>query len=449
MKNWNETTEQPPDVNKMVVHALAITLRYTLSNHVCKFNGQLYKQLKGGAIGVGIAGDVATLFMVWWDRELRSKFPTFRMYARYVDDIDVVVETDDDDGTTMKKIQVVANTIHPSIRVTIDYPSNHPDGRLPVLDTKQWIEGGNLLHTYYSKPMSNTFVVMASSALPARSKHNILVADLLRIMRCVSLHCDQSERDKHVQEYIYRMQLSGYKKEERVSIYKAAKAKYGQQLKNHDDGTSPLYRSKQWRQQQRVQARASKKKTWYGDKFDAVYFVEATPGSQLAHQCQKVFRRCDLKVKVVERTGKTIKQLLVKSDPLRKEECKCRVCNAAGKQICKVRECVYEMTCSICLQRYIGETSRSMHERYMEHMYLLERKDDASVMYRHVQQHHKDQAGRVTWQVKILARRPGDAALRQATESTFIHNERPELNGRGEFHDFNRPRQARVMSMND
>ena len=49
------------------------------------------------------------------------------MYARYVDDIDVVVETEDDDETTMKNVQVVANTIHPSIRVTIGFPSNHPD----------------------------------------------------------------------------------------------------------------------------------------------------------------------------------------------------------------------------------------------------------------------------------------------------------------------------------
>ena len=245
------------------------------------------------------------------------------------------------------------------------------------------------------------------------------------------------------------MQISGYNQEQRVSVYKAARARYDQQLKNHDAGEYPLYRSKQWRQQRRLQERASKKKTWYGDNFDAVYFVAATPGSQLAHQCQKVFGRCNLKVKVVERTGKTIKQLLVKSNPLRKDICKCQVCNVAGKQICKVRDCVYEMTCSLCLQRYVGETSRSLHERYKEHMYLLERKDNASVMYRHMQQHHKGQAEQVRWQVKILARCPGDPALRQATESTFIHNERPELNGRGEFQDSNRPRQLRVTSSDD
>ena len=94
------------------------------------------------------------------------------------------------------------------------------------------------------------------------------------------------------------------------------------------------------------------------------------------------------------------------------------------------------MTFSLYLQWDVGETSRSLYERYKEYMYLLQRKDDASVMYRHMPQHHKDQAERITWQVKIVARCPGDPALRQARVSTFIHNERSELNGRGWFSRF-------------
>ena len=83
--------------------------------------------------------------------------------------------------------------------------------------------------------MSNKFVVMASSAISDRSKHNILVADLLRVMRCVSPHCDPSERQRHVQEFLYRMQISGYNQEQRVLVYKATKSKYDQQMKNHHD----------------------------------------------------------------------------------------------------------------------------------------------------------------------------------------------------------------------
>ena len=138
--------------------------------------------------------------------------------------------------------------------------------------------------------------------------------------------------------------------------------------------------------------------------------------------------------------------MLVKSDPLRREVCNCNVCEIAGKQICNVRDCVYEMACSGCAKRYVGETSRSLRERYHEHMMLLESKHPASVFYRHLHDCHRDETNPIIWNVKVLSRCPGDAALRQATEATYIYETRPELNGRVEYQD-NRPRQARLTSV--
>ena len=40
----------------------------------------------------------------------------------------------------MTKQQQIANSIHPSIRVTVDFPSNHQNGSMPILDTEQWID---------------------------------------------------------------------------------------------------------------------------------------------------------------------------------------------------------------------------------------------------------------------------------------------------------------------
>ena len=40
----------------------------------------------------------------------------------------------------MKKLQEIGNSIHPSIEVTVDYPTNNPNGRMPVLDTEHWLE---------------------------------------------------------------------------------------------------------------------------------------------------------------------------------------------------------------------------------------------------------------------------------------------------------------------
>ena len=304
-RSWIKCEIRPDDVTNMLTHALSITLKYTLNNHICEFNSELFKQQNGGAIGVGVAGDVATLFMVWWDRQLKSQISGIQMYGRYVDDIDIVLETTLDDKSAMEAVQRVANTIHPSIRVTIDYPSNHVDGKLPVLDTKQWIENGKLMHTYYSKPMSSKYVVMESSALPEKVRTSILIADLLRIMRCVSPNCEETERTLHLQHYMRRMQFSGYSQEQRVTVYKAAKKKYNTQLEDSKNGTGPLYRSKDWKRAERNKEKQQKKRSWCGTT-DSTFFIDATPGSQLSKQCQEVFRKCGLCIRVIERSGRSI-----------------------------------------------------------------------------------------------------------------------------------------------
>ena len=87
-----------------------------LNNHIFRFGIKFYRQSKGGAIGVGIAGDVADLCMVWWDRWLKEKLQEegikLKMYSRYVDEIDIVCEVIDRkvegegiNETTMKSIQ--------------------------------------------------------------------------------------------------------------------------------------------------------------------------------------------------------------------------------------------------------------------------------------------------------------------------------------------------------
>ena len=67
---WHETTKEPDSLQtrQMMIHALKYSITYTLKNHICKFKGKLYKQKRGGAIEVCIAGQVATTFMIWWDR---------------------------------------------------------------------------------------------------------------------------------------------------------------------------------------------------------------------------------------------------------------------------------------------------------------------------------------------------------------------------------------------
>ena len=263
---WTPGKEKPKsdvEVKRMVAFALAKSLEVTLYNHIFCFENKLYRQTKGGAIGVGIAGDVANLFMVWWDRQLKKRLEDkgvrVRMYSRYVDDINIVcdktdlkVEEEATDEATMKCIQEFANAIHKSIQVTIDYPSNHMNGRMPVLDLEQWIEQVDIegdrrhqiLHSHYMKNIASQNVISKQSALSIQAKINILVSDLVRVMRNVSQQCNKGERSKHVQHFIHRMQFLGYAQEDKVLVYKKAKKLFDNIVERDRTGQCPMYMGK-------------------------------------------------------------------------------------------------------------------------------------------------------------------------------------------------------------
>ena len=71
------------------------------------------------------------------------------MYGRYIDDIDQVIEkvnSEDDEQMTSEKYRAVANQCCDNLVWEDDIPSAHPEGKLPILDMKCWLnEDGVLL----------------------------------------------------------------------------------------------------------------------------------------------------------------------------------------------------------------------------------------------------------------------------------------------------------------
>ena len=116
-----------------------------------------------------------------------------------------------------------------------------------------------------------------------RSKMNILVSDLVRIMKNISVMCSPEERKTKVQEFVDRMQYSGYTKSEKATVYKRAKQRYEKALEDSHSGLTPLYRSKNWNRKERRSQKEQKRTSWFrNDGSDAVFFVEATPNGELA-----------------------------------------------------------------------------------------------------------------------------------------------------------------------
>ena len=127
----------------MFREALRIGLEVVMKNHVYRFDSSIRKQQNGGPIGLELTGNIAQVFMIWWDRALKVRLHdlgiVLYMYKRYVDDINLAAKEtplgtryvngalvfDENaiesgrlipgDKRTMEIIKIISNDVHPSI----------------------------------------------------------------------------------------------------------------------------------------------------------------------------------------------------------------------------------------------------------------------------------------------------------------------------------------------
>ena len=163
-----------------------------------------------------------------WDDKLLKKLEKLdwkpKMLKRYVDDLNTVVigvkpgtrynaaedklevvedqiESDEEkegDEITMILFGEIANSVEPSIKVEIDFPSKYDDKMMPILDMKMAInEEQEIEYMFYRKPQSNKFTMMARSALPDKVKRSTLTNEALRRLLCCSpnLEGEESQSD--------------------------------------------------------------------------------------------------------------------------------------------------------------------------------------------------------------------------------------------------------------
>ena len=129
--------------------------------------------------------------------------------------------------------------------------------------------------------------------------------------------------------------------------------------------------------------------------FSSVFFVPATPGSELLKMLKKTENKYQIstssRIKFVETSGrKYIDQLQIK-DPWAKN-CSppqsCFVCSNTTKQTnCKVANVGYSIICQTCKVRgthksYEGETCRNAHLRGREHQRDIMLKNEKSAIYK-------------------------------------------------------------------
>ena len=479
-KPWNPPEDTTPDENtkkKMMATALKVVIKFIMGNHIYNINGTLKKQTKGGPIGLELTGDIAQIYMSWWDKQFKIRLAESNiiliLYKRYVDDINFIInkqkqirenrskqEEEEEDKEIMEKIRQIGNKIHKSIEIEVDTPAQHKDKKMPILDLKMWkeiredIDGrkySKIIHEFYHKEIASKEVTNANSAMSMSSKRSILTAEMLRVLlRCSPLLPWQTTT-KHASEFNKRMQKSGYGHKFRQQITHAALNKYKQIKEKDKNGECPIYRNREWKRAERDKKKQQSKTQWYKKgkaKNKSVLFVPATPKSKLQKEYTKIINKHNMKIKVVEKAGTKIKNLIQKSEPFKQNKCNDKDCfpcksnkNNNKNTNCRKDGIIYYITCNKCQAIYVGESARNGNSRGKEHFNDYITNKDSSIMQRHTQTHHRHDTDKPEYTMTVKQIYGNNSMDRQLSEAIQINNipEIAIINNKTEYKQYHVP----------
>ena len=365
------------------------------------------------------------------------------------------------------------NSINPDLEFTIETPEDFPEEKLPTLDFKLWQEPDKTInHCYYQKEVKTPYVIMARSGMATQQKLQILSNELTR--RLSNVNHENSELKQHtriINQFTQELKNSEYPfrtaREIVISGIRGLRTRRRlRELKNQNfyreahttacrRATKKLVNKETWYKRQEVvlpahevgpdmlrsQGRAglrslksgkqnNNKNKEHESKIKSVMFVPFTPGSELAKLLreneEKLVKLTNCKVKIIERTGTKIQELLTKSNPWKGHDCErqnCLLCftklrtEKKKTQDCHQRNIVYQIRCLNCQEReqerienldlsehekrelrnkiklyiYIGESSRSAYERGWEHLNDLTKLSRKSHMLKHILSEHPGQ----------------------------------------------------------
>ena len=416
------------------------------------------------------------------------------------------------------------NDISSDLQFTVEVPEDFENERLPTLDFSLWMVDGIIHHTYYQKEMKTPFVVMERSAMSIKQKIEILSNEATRRLTNIDHeYLGAEEQVKVLEQMTQELKNSGYNREQSREIIVSGFKAWQRRLERRKD--TGLYRSAKDTLEDRERKKLTERETWYipreskeEDKepierkllvgkrrlkkkpilkqkkensekpgtIKAVMFAPYTVGSQLVKELREaenmLGRSTGSKLKIVERCGNKLMDILTSSDPWRGRDCLregcllCQTKSRSGKlltQDCSRRSIVYETYCITCkekkikeleeihaddendkelkkqisemkIYKYIGETGKSAYERGRQHLMDVAQLKPGSHILKHYLDCHEDEADldNITFGMKIRST-CRSAFERQVLESVIIQQESSKhtiLNSKSEYNRCALPR---------
>jgi hypothetical protein len=435
---WIDPIRAPTDKELRAVLGAVVgqAVKEIMGHHVYTSCGLIYKQTKGGSIGLRATGEISRLVCLKFDQLLRDRLVAIEvrqlMYGRYVDDSNSaylatelgaryeqgeliirqdLIESDRSvppDKRTFILVQEVANSIWENIQWTYDVPSSHDGHKMPVLDLKVGMNGRRVEFKFYEKAVSTRYTILSRSAHSWQTKRSTLTQEGVRRMLNTCPSASVETRRDIMQTWDHKMLVSGYSESFRRKVIRAAVDIYRDKLSRAADGGTPLYRSRSWQRSRRDTEKALKVVTWYKTKDKitniAPLIMNPTQDGYLKKEADRIcqlFRDThQLGIKVMERGGKKSSADVTSNHKGQKlcTRANCMICKVEGsKGGCRGQGMSYSNTCLSCPHGkgnesesavYYGETGASNYERGTAHLRDLAKELEDSPLWKHCELIH-------------------------------------------------------------
>ena len=211
--------------------------------------------------------------------------------------------------------------------------------------------------------MVGEMVMMERSAMPKKMKMASLAQEVVRRNRNQTGAAPDILRAGHLSKFMYKLKKSGYSYGDRLQILLSGQRSFARMVRTEREGGRPVNRPGSMGERRRRLQRLIGKKTWYKNKkrtekkkgkrtgaitrselsdkdrqselrnkeVEAVLFVPFTPGSEMCKAVQEVDDEFVIgtklrRIKVVERVGPTLENILCRADPWKFKGCSWNEC---------------------------------------------------------------------------------------------------------------------------
>ncbi len=203
LRDYNHFTEKK---RKFIIDLL----KWVLKNNYFQYNNQIYRQIKGVAMGTNTAPPFADLFMIYHELMFFMCYPEMKhstcSYSRYLDD--GFFYWKNTETTSLNKIKKDMNRMFGNLQFTFEIN----DKKIDFLDTTIY-KGPRFLHNKrldvksFTKEISSNNYTHPSSDYPSKYKENWITGENIRILR---LSSQKEEFDKAMSTFRNFLKLSNF-----------------------------------------------------------------------------------------------------------------------------------------------------------------------------------------------------------------------------------------------